>query len=433
MSALRFDIQWLDGTGIEGPELAATFASLRISTDDAVLTHVDDQRAQTLRDVVHVPVYPMAEWLVSNWWFLAYEPEHFLNRSSPGFAHRHWLVSSSEGYAYPDVRLSSAGGLTHLEWKRRAPEWSRIEYRNSGSTTLDRGHFVTDCTDFIDRVTRRLLACGISSSFLQSEWDIIQKTQDDERDFCATAATLGRDPYDLNEHEERLVLDVGKQLGDMRLEALPALDPAAPLAGCTAIMEAMEASRSNGLRLTDGLLGASHVPLHTYPPWQQGYELARHTRRALGLNGEALANDSDLAAAIGHRPAALSRVIRPVEPLAALRLIDGVVSPQSPGTVSFGLRATGRTSRRFLFCRALAEALTTDAAAVLTKARTERQQRNRAFAAEFLAPSASLSERIAGSYIDEDHVTDLAEEFGVSSYVIEHQVQNHRIAQVAGR
>lgn len=433
MSALRFDIQWFDGTGIEGPELAATFASLRISIDDAVLTHVNDQRAQTLRDVVHVPVYPLAEWLVSNWWFLAYEPEHSLNRNSPGFAHRHWLASSSEGYAYPDVRLSSAGGLTQIEWKRRAPEWSRVEYRNSGSATLDRDRFVADCTDFIDTVTRRLVACGISSSYLQSEWNLIQTTEDDQRDFCATAAGLGRDPYDLDEHEERLVLDVGKQLGDLRSEALPALDPAAPLAGCTAIREAMEASKPNGLRLADGLLDASDTVLHTSPPWQQGYDLARRTRRALGLNGEALATNSDLAAAIGHHPTALSRATRPVKLLAALRLVDGVVNPQGSGTVSFGLRATGTASRRFLFCRALAEALTTDTAAVLTKASTERQRRNRAFAAEFLAPSASLREKIAGSYIDEDHVTDLAEEFGVSSYVIEHQVQNHDIALVAGR
>ena len=42
-----------------------------------------------------------------------------------------------------------------------------------------------------------------------------------------------------------------------------------------------------------------------------------------------------------------------------------------------------RRCRRFQFCRALAEALTTDADALITKARTERQQRNRAFAAEF--------------------------------------------------
>lgn len=93
MNALRFDVQWLDGIGIEGPELAATFASLRVSTGNEVLTHVDDRRAQTLRDVVHVPVYPLAEWLVANWWFLAYEPEHALNRNSSGFAHRHWLAT----------------------------------------------------------------------------------------------------------------------------------------------------------------------------------------------------------------------------------------------------------------------------------------------------------------------------------------------------
>ncbi|MCY4518987.1 MAG: ImmA/IrrE family metallo-endopeptidase [Acidimicrobiaceae bacterium] len=433
MSALRFEVQWQDGTGIEGPELAATFAALRISVAGSVLTHVDDKRAQTLRDVVYVPVYPLAEWLVSNWWFLAYEPENLLNRGNPAFAHRHWLVTGSDGYAYPDLRLSSAGKLTRLEWDRRASEWTRLDYRSSGSVTLDRDQVLAAFTDFIDTVTRRLSACGISSSYLQSEWEAVQATDHDEQTFCATAASLGRDPYDLEEHEARLVLDVGKRLGDMRMEALPALDPAEPLAACIAIHEALEASKSNTLRLADGLAGASRWQVDTNRPWLDGYEMARHTRAALGLNGEALATNADLAAAIGQRPTYISRATRPVKSLAALTLVDGVVNPQGPGTASIGLRETGLAGRRFLFCRALAEVLTAGTATVLTKAKTERQQRNRAFAAEFLAPSASLREKIADRYVDQDHVTELADEFGVSPYVIEHQLSNHGIAELVSQ
>ena len=433
MSALRFEVQWQDGSGIEGHELAATFASLRISAAESVLTHVDDKRAQTLRDVVYVPVYPLAEWLVSNWWFLAYEPENLLNRGNPAFAHRHWLVTGSDGYGYPNLRLSSAGKLTRLEWDRRASEWTRLDYRSSGSVTLDRDQVLVAFTDFIDMVTRRLSACGISGSYLQSEWEVIQTTDHDEQAFCATAASLGRDPYDLDEREERLVHDVGTRLGELRTEALPALDPAEPLASCIAIHEALEASKSNTLRLADDLVGASRWPLDTDRPWLEGYELARCARVALGLNGEALATNAALAAAIGQHPASISRATRPVKSLAALRLIDGVVNPQGPGTASIGLRETGLAGRRFLLCRALAEVLTAGTATVLTKARTERQQRNRAFAAEFLAPSTSLREKIADRYVDHDHVTALAEEFGVSPYVIEHQLHNHDIAELVSQ
>ena len=74
--------------------------------------------------------------------------------------------------------------------------------------------------------------------------------------------------------------------------------------------------------------------------------------------------------------------------------------------------------------------MTTDADSLVTKASTERQQRNRAFAAEFLAPSAGLRDRISDQFVDRDQVADLAEEFGVSPYVVEHQIENHRIAEL---
>ncbi|WP_420622440.1 hypothetical protein [Candidatus Poriferisodalis sp.] len=55
----------------------------------------------------------------------------------------------------------------------------------------------------------------------------------------------------------------------------------------------------------------------------------------------------------------------------------------------------------------------------------------RCWAAKFLAPAASLRERIDDRFADQDLVTDLAEEFGVPSYAVEHQVENHGIAQLA--
>jgi Zn-dependent peptidase ImmA (M78 family) len=66
---------------------------------------------------------------------------------------------------------------------------------------------------------------------------------------------------------------------------------------------------------------------------------------------------------------------------------------------------------------------------LITKSQTERQQCNRAFAAEFLSPSHLLSKRISGSVIDREEVENLATEFSVSSFVIEHQLKNHKLVE----
>ena len=113
------------------------------------------------------------------------------------------------------------------------------------------------------------------------------------------------------------------------------------------------------------------------------------------------------------------------------KLVDAVVTRNEAELPAFAFRRRSEESRRFHFCRALAEVLFSPGSdTFLTRAHSERQQRNRAFAAEFLAPSEGLRSRVSGSVADSDDIDELATEFGVSSLVIEHQVRNHRIARV---
>ena len=68
---------------------------------------------------------------------------------------------------------------------------------------------------------------------------------------------------------------------------------------------------------------------------------------------------------------------------------------------------------------------------MLTRARSEQQQRNRAFAAEFLAPSATLRNKAPAASVDGEDMDELAREFGVSPFVIAHQIENHGIAAIS--
>lgn len=73
MNQLTFDFEWKDPGGARGPELSATWARLEIRVGDVPVTRVDDLRARSVRNAIYGPLYPVAEWIVSNWWSLLYE------------------------------------------------------------------------------------------------------------------------------------------------------------------------------------------------------------------------------------------------------------------------------------------------------------------------------------------------------------------------
>lgn len=429
MQKLKFETDWVDAEGVHGPELSATWASLRIAAGDSVVTRVLDARAKTVREFVYVPLYPLAEWLATNWWFLTREVNSPAKEDDRDSRRRHVLSGGREGYAFPNLEVYSSGGWTHLAWKGGPSPWTRVEFLGQGETRIDSGEFREACSGIVDQVIRRLASLGIEETFLQQEWKAIQEADGEEAEFCAIAAGLGWDPYALDDDRRALVLELAERLSGVVLEeAVAALDPQIVLEGCAAISGALTEARSNGLPLERLERIDQQVDAGSLHPWQEGYDLARRARMALELDGAPLPTMHQLAQVLGEDPEAVDRATSPVD-LHRAALVDGVVTRDEEEKAAFGFRQRGERSSRFHFCRALAEVLTlpgTDT--LLTRANSERQQRNRAFAAEFLAPASGLQARIPGRTVDGDTIDELADEFGVSSRVIEHQVQNHRIA-----
>ena len=431
MTDIRLDTEWHDGEGIRGAELSSTFASLKIEIQGELVTRVHDRRAKTVRDSVYLPLYPLAEWLVSNWWFLGHECENPVKSTNADFRRRHALNASTEGYVYPGLRIVSSGTRTQIVWGGDDSTWTGVSFLRSGQAAVDRDEFLSVGEDFVDKVVRRLLAFGIRDTFLQREWAAIQSTDDEESAFCETAAGLGWDPYELDEMRQKQVLMISEELGNLLEEAVPVLSPSKPVIEATAITAAIEAAQINGLQFESLKPLIANPSQHGGFPWDAGYALARDVRRGLDLDGQPMSDLEALAEALNEDVAAIGQAMQPLSNLTDLRLIDGVVTTDAQGIVSFGVRKAGEHGRRFHFCRALAEIISSHGQALITKGHTERQQRNRAFAAEFLAPSSSLRQRISHSVVDSDEVDELAEEFAVSPQVIVHQIKNHRIARVS--
>ena len=431
MTKVEFKSDWVEPDGVNGPELSATWAALEIRVGDAPVTRVLDAKARTVRDFVYVPLYPLAEWLVANWWFLTQECENPAKAGAGDFRRRHSLVANREGYAYPDLNITPSGTHTRLSWTAGPAHWSRVEFLKNGEAWLDNDNFRETCADFIDGVIRRLVSCAVVDTYMQEEWAVIQAADSDEARFCAVAAGLGWDPYALDDAGCRAILRLDRKLGVLLDEAVHAMDARNLESECAAIISAAAAGQ-NALplrRVRQFADGAAHCRKAREQPWASGYELARSLRDYLGIGNVALPTTALLADALQEHTTQLEQAMQPVDSLTAAPLIDGVIARRAGDSPAFAFRRCGE-SRRFHFCRALAEVIALPGKdALITKARSARQQRNRAFAAEFLAPSDALRERVKRPFVDADDIAELADEFGVYSEVVRHQVVNHNIAR----
>ncbi len=253
--------------------------------------------------------------------------------------------------------------------------------------------------------------------------------------FCKTAAGLGWDPYALDDSQCALVCRLEEALnGAVFEEAVAVMNVHHLETDLAAITAAVEAGKSTCLPLERlrsirprVLKGAASPDRE---PWAAGYALARHVRRELDLDGTPLSSMADLAIALSEDPDRLAEVTRSRDFGAAI-LVDGVVTSNDTGLPAFAVRSGRDHTRRFQFCRDLAEVLASpDSDALVTRAQSDRQQRSRAFAAEFLVPSAALRTRVSRPVLDEDDVDELAAEFGVSSWTVAHQLRNHGIARI---
>ncbi len=436
MPDLSFEFDWVDSEGIRGPELSATWASLTITARDSVITRIQDERAKTVRDSAFVPLYPLAEWLATNWWFLSKEYQNPERQRDREFHRRHSLSANREGYAFPNLEVISSGARTTLAWKRYAPQWTKVEFLNEGYASVDGLEFRDACSGMIDSVIRRLSAHGINDTLLQQEWAAIQETEacQEEVAFCEIAAGLGLDPYDMDDSQCDVILSLNSQFGDFVVEAVQALDASSLSVQSSAISSAIQDARQSSLpfhSIRNFTIDFGREVKNVYP-WSVGYDRARKLRGELDLDGQPLPTLATIAAALGEEETQMNGATRQMATLHDAPLIDGLVAVNDDESASFAFRPAGEHTRRFSFCRALGEYLAApQTGSLITKSHSERQQFNRAFAAEFLAPSHALEAKVSRSVVYDDEVDELAEEFGVSPFVIRHQLENHQIAQVA--
>jgi hypothetical protein len=196
------------------------------------------------------------------------------------------------------------------------------------------------------------------------------------------------------------------------------------------ILNGISVTRSNQADL-EGLKGLRHeaqIELPNTLPWAQGYEFARQLRHQLGMNGAKLNSIGALGTALHLDPKELSKSVSFV--LSKEAALDAVVDVNDKNSPGFALASRSEPATLFALCRALFEYLTAPdrQTLIVTRSRSERQKRNRAFAAEFLVPATALQDVLPAHDLTYEDIDDLADQFGVSAAVIRHQIENHGLA-----
>jgi hypothetical protein len=432
MSKFRFDFDWQDPAGAKGDELRATWASLSIQIDGNVVTELQDRRTKSVRNGIFLPLFPLAEWLADHWWFLQSEAERPDTGNSRAFDRRHNLRWAREGFVLPSLRFVTRGDDVEALWQSLDIPDAGIRFLASGHAVLCGNAFETSVREFVSAVVGRLDDMGLSATTLHEQWLAIQNADADEQEFCRAAARLGTDPYTVDNQLETEILNVSSRIRPELLNDFLSVANADQLGTQTTALEAATESILRDADHIDALkMVRSQAPSFTERdnPWETGYRFAAELRA--NLNGRAWKSNSleDLA---GHlRIDQLEHCLLPEA--GAWRFLDALAGSNQQHNPKFIIEKKRKDSRQFAFCRALFEHLTSPRGrfAVVSGVRTDRQQMNRAFAAEFLVPHEMLKNELSGAMIGEDEIEDLAVDYGVSTFVVRHQIENHQLAQIS--
>jgi Zn-dependent peptidase ImmA (M78 family) len=425
--------EWEAAPYVRAAEHRVTWARIEIGVGEEHVTLVEDRASGSSRRSIYCPLYPLAEWVAYNWWFLRADARParnlVINRPDlyePRQFHRHSLRGSGDGFLWPNLLIIPQGDGKHLIWHRdRRPttDGRPIRFLAEGEAFVDSESVECELVRVISAVLTRLAEQGITGTALEKEWTAIQNTSPEEAEYCIAAARLGLDPYAEAEPYEQLILRAGNELrGNLLGDFLDAVEPSLMARALEWIRSAREIVRQMPHALPDAVALRRALPSAQVSDgvraWETGWSQARAVRRLLGLvDTEVFSLDPYIVSveqrADDHDLRAFGGTTEGIGPLA-------VVQPGLPSG-----------ARRFTLSRALWHYLwESEPDFLVTTAYTHRQKIERAFATELLAPAAGIGELLGRRprSANQDDVEQIAARFQVSPMVVRHQLENQLLA-----
>ena len=430
MSAFEVRVEWLDAPDVSTPELAATWARYEVWVDGRCVTQVESDA--TFRRGVYGSLYPLAEWIAANWWFLTKSvrpsatPRRYwtwLNVQRQSWLRNHNVRGAGNGMAWPDVTLVPEGAMTSVNWSAdHGSVLGPVRFMSSGHAYVNAQAMQSGLARVVTTTLERLAELGLHKTRLAEDWDALGHLDDEETEFCVTAARLGLDPFDVSDQLATEIIQAAEELPvELADDFFDSVDPvrlgqAARWAHRAArVAEKASGRARSDLRRFDAVVAdVDFVASAAERVWETGYHMARSVRRRLDLEVSARFDPSPWIALgeVAEDSAGIQGVAVAKNDRLGLVLGDPLMST---------------SSRRFAQATALGHTLARPGQRSFLLSATHRDdgQVARAFAAELLAPAAGIRQFLDRLGRQDDLALEsTARHFAVSPILIRHQYDN---------
>ena len=404
-------------------EERAAFGKLTVVANGRVMTEGVALGSNELQTGPHVSGYHLSEWLVRNWWRLAYEPTVTGDpeQTAMDWDLAHWISTIGEGYVWPNIRIDSDGlRVTITSYASIDPYTTAFRYMGAArSETVGVAGLREAVRNLAKQVLDMLGHSAAGQTELHDLWSRLQGELDDPYAVAKrrVEALLGLDTDEASPAELQTRLADAEVLGSDAVAELAA--DATARGGRT--MNADEIARvADAVGFAGSVADMVELPVDAAIPawgsceaWRIGVATARAVRRRAGINDRPMGN-ATLASLAGTSANAITSRSRNAD------CISFAIDADGNGT-RIAMRSKWETGRRFDLARLTAERLFVNGISEplrpATQSYTYRQKGQRAFAAELLAPIGAIEDFLGRDRSDE-RCNEAAQHFMVSPVVI---------------
>lgn len=389
---------------------------MRLRVDDEILTRVSDFGRKEDREFVRGSAVSLSFWLADNFWRLRHESLPDGQPPSTNWRLRHEMTSAAGGTMWPPIMIHSTGErILFAPAFARALDLGALRFELSGIATVSAQVFEDGLDRFFDGVIETC-ARAVDGTVLKELVGELRKERADPElaAWRRVEAKLGYDPDTVPNEVMTDLAELEGVVGEAALDEAAAATPGQE-AGLH-LAKALEATRASEVVVDFGIarrMAVDHGRVSpSIPPWQYGREAAERVRDAAGFGDRPI------------RAKAFSDLLEvTVDGLrgrgTARRLPYSARLRERGDRQRIALKSSNQSDRRFELSCALADEIWADTDfGIVSKAKTDRQKFQRAFAQNLLVPFSGLEKRIDPISPTESQIEQAAIHYHVHENVI---------------